>query len=144
MEAQRIFSRNSARKTCHLSGEATGRDYVPLRSLRKLDDGRLREIVPALGSNEEAEWKIGATRIHRWNTSTDSWDLFRELSPSESMVIRMILFSIPLAQIASRVASVSDLSDAEAWAVVKRLFFEFAEAGFCHPTYPPDIERGRL
>jgi hypothetical protein len=142
MEARRFFFRNLARRTHRLSREATDHRYVPLRSLPNLDDSRLREVVPVLADNENAEWKIGAAKIHRWNSSTDSWDLFRELSPTESMIIRMILFSIPLSEIATRLASVSDLTDAEAWAVVKKLFLEFAEAGFCHPACPPDTERG--
>ena len=142
MEARRFFFRNLARKTYQLSREATGHRYVPLRSLRNLDDAKLRSVVPVLADNENAEWKTGAAKIHRWDASSDSWGLFRELSPTESMVMRMILFSLPLSEIASRLASVSDLSDAEAWVVVKGLFLEFAEAGFCHPAYPPGAERG--
>lgn len=140
MQARRFFFRSLAKKTSQLGREVPGHRYISLRGLRKLEDRRLEEIVPVFSEN--ADWKIGAARIHRWDDASSSWVLFRELKPTESMVVRMILASIPLSEIAVRLAAVSDLPHEEAWDAVKSIFLECAEGGFCHPSQPPDPEDG--
>ena len=136
MEARRFFFHSSNQKARPLARQAEAHAYIAPRTLRKLGDGRLRNVVPVI--EESLDWKLGASRLHHWNEVSRSWERFRDLKPTESLVVRMILSSIPLSEIAARLRSVSSLSEGEAWETVKSLFLDLAEAGFCRSTESSD------